>query len=130
MKDKILKLRKLGKSYNEIADKLGCSKSTISYHCSVNGKESNRIKSYETRKKLRDDIKLFYGGKCSICGYNRCLSSLCFHHKDPSIKEEKVAILINARGKFAAYEEAKKCVLVCANCHGEIHEGLTNLPIH
>lgn len=24
------------------------------------------------------------------------------------------------------FEEMKKCVFVCANCHGEIHAGLVN----
>ena len=33
MKEKILELRMQGKSYNEIQKKLGCSKSSISYHC-------------------------------------------------------------------------------------------------
>ena len=33
MKDKIIKLRKEGKSYREIQKQLRCSKSTISYHC-------------------------------------------------------------------------------------------------
>lgn len=39
MKDKILKLRKEGKSYNEIQAILGCSKGTISYYCSDNQKD-------------------------------------------------------------------------------------------
>lgn len=38
MKNKILKLRKEGKTYAEITSILGCSKSTISYHCGERGK--------------------------------------------------------------------------------------------
>lgn len=33
MKDKIIELRKNGLSFNQISEQLGCSKSTISYHC-------------------------------------------------------------------------------------------------
>lgn len=37
MKKEILKLRGLGKTYSEISEILGCSKSTISHHCGVRG---------------------------------------------------------------------------------------------
>jgi 5-methylcytosine-specific restriction endonuclease McrA len=42
-KEDILRLRKEGKSYNEIKEILGCSKSTISYHCG-DGSEKKRAK--------------------------------------------------------------------------------------
>lgn len=53
MKDKILKLRKEGKTYNEIVDILGCSKGTISYHCGKGQKEkySKRRKKYYQNEK-------------------------------------------------------------------------------
>jgi hypothetical protein len=44
-KESILKLRKEGLSYNEIAKKLGCAKSTISYHCGAGNSEKNRVRS-------------------------------------------------------------------------------------
>jgi hypothetical protein len=59
------------------------------------------------------------GGCCSVCGYDRCIVNLAFHHVDPSKKS--FAISTSSGKSLAAYrEEAKKCVLVCANCHGEI----------
>jgi hypothetical protein len=62
-----------------------------------------------------------FGGKCSHCGYDRCMDNLTFHHRDPSAKEFGIA----AGGKTSSYlrllEEAKKCDLLCKNCHGEIH---------
>jgi cytochrome c553 len=63
------------------------------------------------------------GGCCSICGYDRCIASLHFHHVDPAAKSFAMSM---ATGKsLATYrEEAKKCILVCANCHGEIEAGL------
>ena len=53
--------------------------------------------------------------------------TLHFHHVDPAQKSFAVTM---ARGKsLAAYrEEAAKCVLVCANCHGEIEAGLIPSP--
>ena len=67
------------------------------------------------------------GGCCQVCGYDRCIINLCFHHVDPATKAFSMT---TASGKgLAAYrEEAKKCVLVCANCHGEIETGLIPSP--
>ena len=62
-----------------------------------------------------------------MCGYNRVLANLHFHHVDPATKSFGVTM---ARGRsLAAYrQEARKCVLVCANCHGEIEAGVIPSP--
>ncbi len=67
------------------------------------------------------------GGCCAVCGYARCIYNLHFHHVDPA---QKAFPMTMAGGKsLGAYrEEAKKCVLVCANCHGEIESGLIPSP--
>jgi hypothetical protein len=53
--------------------------------------------------------------------------NLHFHHVDPGTKS--FAISVNTGKSIAAYrEEAKKCVLVCANCHGEIETALIPSP--
>ena len=67
------------------------------------------------------------GGCCAICGYDRCIINLHFHHVDPSTKR----YLLSAQSGQSIHtfrEEAKKCVLVCANCHGEIEAGLIESP--
>jgi hypothetical protein len=67
------------------------------------------------------------GGCCAVCGYDRCVVNLHFHHVVPAEKSFAVTV---ARGKsLDAYRaEARKCVLVCANCHGEIEAGLIPSP--
>jgi hypothetical protein len=67
------------------------------------------------------------GGGCAVCGYDAYIGNLHFHHVDPSTKSFPLSM---GKGKsLAAYrEEAKKCVLVCANCHGEIEGGLIDSP--
>jgi len=127
LKERILKLHKEGKSYNEIVQLLNCSKATVSYHCSDKSKQQYKTYRNINRKKSIKDLKALHGSQCSICGYNKCLSSLHFHHLDPSIKDGGVAELIYSKGKKAAIDEAKKCKLICANCHGEIHEGLIKI---
>jgi transposase len=63
----------------------------------------------------------YMGGKCSECGYNNCIRALEFHHVDPTKKSETY----NKRFRSWSFERQKKelenCILVCANCHREIH---------
>ncbi len=67
------------------------------------------------------------GGGCAVCGYDRCLGNLHFHHVVPA--EKSFEIQMGSGKSLAAYrEEARKCVLVCANCHGEIAAGLIASP--
>lgn len=62
----------------------------------------------------------YKGGKCSMCGYNKCIASLDFHHIDPATKDSRWKVM-----KSWSFEKVKdeldKCILVCRNCHGEIH---------
>jgi 5-methylcytosine-specific restriction endonuclease McrA len=62
------------------------------------------------------------GGKCKLCGYDRCLNALQFHHLDPSQKCFGLDRGITRSYEQSA-EEAKKCVLLCANCHAEVEAG-------
>jgi hypothetical protein len=67
------------------------------------------------------------GGCCAVCGYSRCIVNLGFHHVDPT--EKSFPMSTHSGKSIAAFrEEAKKCVLVCANCHGEIEASLIESP--
>ena len=59
---------------------------------------------------------------CSICFYNTCYAALEFHHINPKEKDKTMKQL----SKDKILEEIKKCILVCSNCHREIHEKLRN----
>jgi hypothetical protein len=90
-------------------------------------------KSSEAVKRWRENTKARLvegmGGKCVICGYSKCKAALDFHHIDPNEKEFALGA---ARGSILNWEklveEVKKCALLCANCHREIHEGVAELP--
>lgn len=60
------------------------------------------------------------GGKCSVCGYNKCIASLAFHHRDPSKKEYGFSKAFKMSTEVLE-KELEKCDLVCHNCHSEIH---------
>ena len=185
IKEKILKLRLEGKSYNEIHELLGCSKATISYHCMRNNlNDIGLVKGKKLTKEEQDNLKEFYkthtkeetaeffgistatvtkykenkrillndeerkeknylgvksfrirtkekavkykGGECIVCGYNRCLRALDFHHLNP--KEKEFNIGQNSNKAWETIKtELDKCVLVCCRCHMEIEDGLIKI---
>ena len=66
----------------------------------------------------------YKGGKCEICGYDRCSGALEFHHSNLSDKK----FGISEKGYTRSWKEVKgeldKCIMVCANCHRELHAKL------
>jgi hypothetical protein len=67
------------------------------------------------------------GGCCAVCGYDRCMVNLHFHHVDPTTKSFTMSVA-SGKGLAKLRAEAEKCVLVCANCHGEIESGVIPSP--
>jgi transposase len=70
------------------------------------------------------------GGKCLICGYDRCHRVLQFHHLDPNTKEFHLGEAGATRSLARSRAEARKCVLLDANCHGEVEAGITPVPLN
>jgi hypothetical protein len=70
----------------------------------------------------------YKGGKCQCCGYNKYVGALEFHH----INSEEKDFGISAKGYTRSWERVKeeldKCILVCANCHREIHGNIIPCP--
>jgi hypothetical protein len=83
------------------------------------------VKSYI--RKLKEKAIAYKGGKCQSCGYNRYNGSLQFHHVNATTKSFEIS------GKSISFERLKpeldKCVLVCSNCHGEIHGNVLDLKL-
>jgi len=72
-------------------------------------------------KKKLELIELF-GGKCEKCGYNKNISAFDFHHRDPDEKSFEIKVQnLNYKTDEVILEEALKCMLLCSNCHREIH---------
>ena len=174
--EKIIELRKRGKTYKEICKELNCAISTVSYHCKLNkmGGHSDRLtkddkielqKLYDEigslkkvarlkghafitvqkyvitknrtrnvskseavimwRKRTKMKLVEYKGGKCQLCDYNKSLNALHFHHLNSNEKDFSIS------GKSLSFDKLKsevdKCILVCSNCHSEIHEGITKI---
>lgn len=79
------------------------------------------------KQKLKRVLVKDGGGCCAVCGYDRCVVNLTFHHVDPTTKSFPMSMQ-TGKSLSTFREEAKKCVLVCANCHGEIEAGLIPSP--
>ena len=62
-----------------------------------------------------------------LCGYDRCSRALGFHHVDPATKSFTVAFGGLTRSIERARAEARKCVVLCANCHMEVEAGIRSL---
>ena len=111
----------------EICNKQFETKSSTRIYCYEYSGESTRSDNV-TRKHqktiLRKSMKLqaikLLGGKCSICGYNKCVDALEFHHTSPKMKDFKLGSG-NTMSWKDYKKEALKCILVCSNCHKEIH---------
>ena len=86
---------------------------------------SNRYKEGVSTKQL---LVEHLGGRCVICQYNRCIDALVFHHRDP--KEKDFSLSSHRSRSFENLKiETAKCVLLCVNCHREIHCGVAELPL-
>ena len=80
------------------------------------------------RQKVKEILVAEAGGRCVSCGYSRNIKALQFHHLDPQNKR----LGLSSQGVTYSLErlrsEAKKCVLLCANCHAEVESGDAILP--
>ena len=94
------------------------------FECSPNSGVGSLASNTQHKTQLRRAMKKqgvkLKGGKCSICGYDKNINALTFHHVDPTAKEFRLS-----NGETRSWDkylkELEKCTLVCMNCHAEIH---------
>jgi ribosomal protein L37AE/L43A len=79
------------------------------------------------RRKVKAILIAEAGGVCAICGYDRYVGALQFHHRNPSLKEFELSADGFYRSLERARAEARKCILLCANCHAEVEGGSVRL---
>ena len=89
------------------------------------------VPEYSSGAELRKIIKRwsldYKGHKCECCGYDKCTEALEFHH----INSKEKDFNISDRNIKLDWEEIKKeldkCIVVCSNCHREIHSGIKQI---
>lgn len=74
----------------------------------------------KNRQIVKEKAMKLMGNACQLCGYDRCKDALHFHHKNPKEKSFRLSDG-QTRSWKRVKKELEKCILVCANCHAEIH---------
>lgn len=74
----------------------------------------------DNRRRKKERLVLMFGGSCVVCGYNKYAGALDFHHTDPKNKSFALSVKGLSYSWNSIVAEAKKCILVCKNCHTEI----------
>jgi transposase-like protein len=83
----------------------------------------------ERRRRLKEVLVDEAGGRCELCGYSRCRAALQFHHVDPASKHFDIAGRGITRSIERMRAEARKRILLCANCHAEVEAGVSSVPL-
>jgi transposase-like protein len=131
-------LRKHGLTTRRAAQPRGGEARTIERDCPVHGlttfvkysardhhrcEQCRRDRVVARRRRVKELLVEEAGGCCQLCGYDRYLGALQFHHLDPSEKAFGLGVRGVARSLERCREEARKCALLCANCHAEVEAG-------
>lgn len=93
----------------------------------ADNKEKYKQRNIDRRLENGAYIESVKSSGCKICGYNKCKDALDFHHLDGEAKDRAVS---RAKKDFCLEtlkKEIAKCIVVCANCHREIHAGVAKL---
>ena len=99
-----------------------CENEAKKKFCSVKCK--NKAATNRFRKNQKVKAVEYKGGKCAMCGYDKCIEALHFHHLDPTQKDFNLSRLKKNKFDDNIKDELDKCILVCSNCHREIHHEL------
>lgn len=130
-------IQKMQLSYNElkssykVAKECGWSRFTVLKYININPKlddktlKKNKSKSViDWRKRTKIKLVEYKGGSCQNCNYNKSIGALEFHHLVPNEKDFSISSKSYSFEKLK--KEVDKCILVCSNCHIEIHEEIKN----
>lgn len=94
----------------------------MKYQESAKGRKKHNNAQFRWKRKKKQKAVDYKGGVCSRCGYNTCIEALDFHHIDPNNKEFNISHAIRNSHSWERLKiELDKCILLCANCHRELH---------
>jgi transposase len=136
-------LKKYGLRTRRATQPRGSEARTIERECPVHGlttfvkysaqdhhrcEQCRRDRVVARRRRVKELLVQEAGGRCQLCGYDRYLGALQFHHLDPNEKAFGLGLRGIARSLERCRDEARKCALLCANCHAEVEAGVAAVP--
>ena len=80
--------------------------------------KKSKHKYHTKRKKMVSQLK---SHGCALCGYNKCAAALDFHHVGNRLFRINCDTIHSGYTNQEIADEIAKCVLLCANCHREVH---------
>jgi hypothetical protein len=86
-------------------------------------KDCTRKQAMLRQRTLKLECVKYKGGKCEICGYDKCVYALEFHHSNPEKKEFNISRIKSTIFSIRIKTELDKCTMLCSNCHREEHYG-------
>lgn len=131
-------LRKHGLKTRRAAQPRSADARTVERECPVHGltafvkysatdhhrcEQCRKDRVVARRRKVKALLVEEAGGRCVLCGYDRYSGALQFHHLVPAEKSFGLGLRGVARSLERCREEARKCALLCANCHAEVEAG-------
>lgn len=90
------------------------------------GCKSSGQKVIDFRVRIKKALVEANGHKCACCGLVDDYVVYDFHHLNPETKSFGIGNNSTTRSKQAYGDEAKKCVMLCSNCHRKVEKGLIN----
>ena len=117
----------VGESFESHCNKHGLSQFVIEKNGHRRCKKCRTEAVVKARRNRKVKLVQLFGGCCEMCGYNKCPQVLQFHHKDPCKKRYGIAEKGHCRSWQEILDEAKKCVLLCSNCHCEVENGISKI---
>lgn len=118
IKQKIIKMRMAGASYEDIQEELGCDMEKISFYLNKDSKvnvSKTMRDAYVTDQEALQAYKEKMG--CVDCAKDFPHYVLEFDHRPEFKKFGVVSRILKKYGPEKAWEEVAKCDVVCSNCH-------------
>jgi len=98
------------------------------YKLNKKSHDSNRKQRRGRRREWILGIK--EGLECPMCG-EKDVPSLCFHHRNPSQKINKISRMVaNCCSEEKILLEIEKCDVICVGCHNKVRNNPYGIQIY
>lgn len=103
----------------------GAPKEVIRHYLKKFKIHRKRMPKASQRRRNKVAALNYKGGVCALCGYDRCNKSFEFHHVEPVKKRFTISQGLQKQWQYLK-RELDKCILLCKNCHVEVHSGVVD----